>query len=360
MDIELNRISVRDLVEGYEDNGENGVVAYGGRLNVRPPYQREFVYKDAQRNAVIDTVQKGFPLNIMYWVKTGEDSYEILDGQQRTVSICTYVNNDFSINYRMFDNLTDDEKEQILDYTLTVYICEGTSSEKLSWFKTVNIAGEELTDQELRNAVYTGTWLSDAKRYFSGSNPPAVELSDGYVKASSIRQEYLEKAIKWISNDEIEQYMSTHQHDRNANELWLYFSRVIDWVKVLFPTLRREMKSIEWGFYYNEYKDEQYDAEELEELVSTLMENEEVTSGSGVYKYVFDGNEKHLSLRKFPDKIKRNVYEQQEGKCAICEEEITFSNAHADHITAWHSGGRTIRENCQILCRDCNLEKSGD
>lgn len=359
MDIELNMISVRDLVNGYFDNGEEGVVAYGGRLDVRPPYQREFVYKDKQRDSVLDTVQKGFPLNIMYWVKTGDDTYEILDGQQRTISICSYINGDFSINHQFFHNLTDDKKEQILDYELTIYICEGTDSEKLDWFKTVNIAGEKLTDQELRNSVYVGSWLSNAKRYFSRSNAPAVDMSDGYMSGSPLRQDYLEQVLKWISDDNIEEYMATHQHDINANEMWLYFRAVMDWVKVLFPKQRREMKSVEWGFLYNQYKDNSYDSDELEELVSNLMMDDEVKKKSGIYYYVFDKDERNLNLRSFTKAMKREVYERQNGICANCKEEFAFGQTEADHITPWHDGGKTVVENCQILCRDCNRRKSG-
>lgn len=176
MRIELNEIPVRELVAGYVNNQEDGVIGFGGRLNIRPKYQREFVYKDKQRDSVIETVRKDFPLNVMYWVKNSDGTYEVLDGQQRTISICEYVSGNFSLNFQYFHNLTDTEQEQILDYRLMVYFCEGTDREKLDWFKTINIAGEKLTDQELRNAVYTGTWLTDAKRYFSKTGCPAYGL----------------------------------------------------------------------------------------------------------------------------------------------------------------------------------------
>lgn len=358
MNIELNNITVRDLVEGYSNNGEEGVVAYGGKLDVRPPYQREFVYKDKQRNAVLDTVNKGFPLNIMYWVKTGEDTYEILDGQQRTLSICTYVNGDYSIDFRFFHNLTDDEKEHILNYELTVYICEGTDREKLDWFRVVNIAGEKLTEQELRNAVYTGAWLADAKRRFSRSNAPAVDVADGYMSGSPLRQDYLEKTLKWINDGEIEAYMAEHQQDRNANELWLYFMNVMEWAKTLFPNQRREMKSVDWGYLYNKYREVDYDADEIEALVYELMLDEEVKSKSGIYNYIFDRDERNLNLRSFPLRIKRAVYEEQGGKCNICRDEFAFDGTEADHITPWSEGGKTTRENCQILCKSCNRRKS--
>ena len=178
MKIEMNEIPIREIFKGYIDSEENGIVAYSGLLNIRPAFQREFVYDDKKRNEVINTVRKGFPLNVMYWVKTNNGGYELMDGQQRTLSICQYINGDFSINYQYFHNLTEEEKEQILDYPLMIYICEGNDKEKLDWFKIINIAGEKLTNQELRNAIYTGTWLSDAKKYFSKSGCPAYQIGN--------------------------------------------------------------------------------------------------------------------------------------------------------------------------------------
>jgi len=200
MDIDLKNITVRELVDSYQDNQEAGVVGFGGKLNIRPPFQREFVYNDKQREAVIDTVTKRFPLNTMYWAVT-DDGFEIIDGQQRTVSLCQYVDGVFSYKDRYFHNLQQDEKEAILDYKLTVYRCQGTDSEKLDWFRTINIAGEKLTDQELRNAVYAGTWTADAKRYFSKTQCAAWQLADKYMTGSPIRQDYLETAISWINGN---------------------------------------------------------------------------------------------------------------------------------------------------------------
>ena len=177
MKIKLHEIPVRDVVAGYVDSAENGVVGYGGKLNIRPAFQREFIYKDKQRDEVVRTIRKNFPLNVMYWVKSDNGNYELLDGQQRTISICQYVNGDFSIDHRAFHNLTDTERKEILDYPLMIYICEGTDKEKLDWFKIINIAGEQLTAQELRNAIYTGEWLTEAKKYFSKSQCPAYQLS---------------------------------------------------------------------------------------------------------------------------------------------------------------------------------------
>lgn len=358
MKIELHKIKIRDLAEGYKDSNEEGVVGWKGKLNIRPKYQREFVYKDKQRDAVIDTVSKGFPLNVMYWVKCGEDEYEVLDGQQRTISICQYINGDFSFDMRYFHNLQDDEKNKILDYDLMVYFCEGTESEKLKWFQTINIAGEKLTEQEIRNAVYSGSWVSNAKRYFSKTNAPAYGLGGEYMSGSSIRQDYLETAISWISKGNIETYMGNHQHDTNANELWLYFQSVIAWVKAVFPNYRKEMKGLDWGLWYNKLKNEKFDSEKLEEQVSRLMQDEDVTNRKGIYQYVLFGDEKHLNIRQFKESDKRYAYEGQLGICVKCGEHFNIEEMEADHILPWSKGGKTERDNCQMLCKQCNRRKS--
>jgi hypothetical protein len=252
MNIKLHEIPVREVVTGYQDSAENGVTGYDGRLNIRPAFQREFIYKDKQRDEVIRTVQKNFPLNVMYWVLSDDGNFEVLDGQQRTISLCQYVNGDFSIDHMGFDNLTQTEREQILDYPLMIYICEGTDKEKLDWFKIINIAGEQLTAQELRNAIYTGEWLTEAKKYFSKTACPAYAIASDYLNGSPIRQNFLETAIRWLAardGNEIEDYMAAHQHDTNCNEIWLYFQTVINWVKVTFPNYRKEMKGLEWGVF---------------------------------------------------------------------------------------------------------------
>ncbi len=354
MKIELHQIKVRDLVEGFVDNAEEGIVGYGGKLDIRPPYQREFIYKDAQREAVIDTVTQGFPLNVMYWAVRDDGTFEIIDGQQRTISICQYVKNLFSHNMRTFDNLHADEREQILEYKLQVYHCTGTDSEKLKWFETINIAGERLTDQELRNAVYAGPWLNDAKRYFSKSGCAAVKLGQSYITGSAIRQEYLETAIDWKSEGNIQPYMSNHQHDSNAN----YFQSVIAWVKATFPKYRKEMKTVNWGELYRQFHDKPLDVAALEEEITKLMKDSDVTKKSGIYPYVLTRKEKHLSIRAFDDNMKRSVYERQLGLCPVCGNRFDIEQMHADHITPWSKGGRTIEENCQMLCAECNRRKT--
>lgn len=365
MTIEPTQVTVRDLTVDYEDNQEAGVVGFGRKLDIRPPYQREFVYKDKQREAVIDTLIKGYPLNVMYWAvrddvpADDERVYEVMDGQQRTISVCQYVAGDFAFEGRYFHNLQPDEKEHILDYELTVYLCSGPPSEKLAWFETINIAGEELTQQELRNAVFAGPWVSSAKGYFSKTGCPAYGLGSKYVTGELNRQAYLETAIKWISGGDIKGYMATHQHDPNALELWLYFQNVITWAEATFPVYRAPMKSVAWGDLYNAHKGTTWDAAELEARVATLMQDEDVTRKKGIYPYVLDGQEKHLNIRAFTTNQKREAYERQKGICPFCTEHYEFEEMHADHIKPWHKGGRTEASNCQMLCITDNLSKGG-
>lgn len=359
MQIELSNISIRELAAGYVDNNEDGVVGYSGKLDIRPPYQREFVYKDKQRDAVVDTVFKRYPLNVMYWAVREAGDFEIIDGQQRTISICQYVHGDFSFEGRYFHNLQADEKEQFLGYELTVYRCSGTDSEKLAWFKTINIAGEKLTDQELRNAVYSGSWVSSAKPIFSKSNCPAYLLGSDYLSGSPIRQDYLETVIGWLNNDDVEGYMAAHQHDLNANTEWLYYQSVIAWVKATFPKYRREMKGLAWGTLYSKHKDTSPDATLLEKEVARLMADEDVSNKRGIYAYVLNGDERNLSIRAFSDTQKREAYERQGGVCPKCKKKFTIDQMEADHITPWSKNGRTTSENCQMLCKDDNRRKSG-
>ena len=361
MKIELHEITVRDVAENYTDNAENGVTGYNGRLNIRPAFQREFVYKSKQRDDVIRTVQKGFPLNVMYWVKDENENFELLDGQQRTISLCQYVTDEFSIDHRAFTNLTKTEQEQILNYKLMIYICEGNDREKLDWFKTINIAGEQLTNQELRNAMYTGEWLYEVKRYFSKTRCPAYQIAENYLNGSAIRQDYLETALSWICNrngTEIEDYMAKHQYDTNCNELWLYFKNVIDWVQVIFPNYRKEMKGRNWGIFFNKYGKNPYDAKTLESKIVELLEDDDVTNNSGIYEYLLSGEEKHLSIRTFTPKMARAAFEKQKGVCPKCGKTFAIDQMQADHITPWSKGGKTIAENCQMLCADCNRRKS--
>lgn len=365
MEITLIKRTIREIAENYNDNGEGGVYAYDNRLVVRPPYQREFVYNDAQRKAVIDTILKGFPLNVMYWSKNADLSLEILDGQQRTISFCQFINGDFAIPYgesddnmTYFKSLPEDVKERILDYELYIYVCKGNASEKLNWFRTINIAGAKLTEQELRNATYTGSWLASAKLIFSKTNCPANNLADGLLKKNPIRQELLETALKWISGNEICEYMSKHQFDEDASELWEYFQNVIEWVHNTFKCKYKEMCNIEWGELYNSYKDMELKPDELTAKVKTLMADEDVQNKKGIFYYVLDGEEKNLNLRQFRESEKRSVYEKQGGICPICGEHYEYEEMEGDHIVPWSKGGKTDISNLQMLCKKCNHEKS--
>jgi len=368
MKIDLHKIKIRKVIAGYKDSHEEGVVAYNGKLDIRPKYQREFVYKEKQRDAVIETVKKSFPLNVMYWMIRDDGGYEVLDGQQRTISIGQYISGDFSLNDRFFHNLTKEEQDKILDYELMIYLCEGTDKERIDWFTVINTYGEKVNEQEIRNAVYTGPWLSDAKLKFSKSNCAAYLLAnDGgqLVSGSPIRQDYLETTLFWINDGKIEDYMAKHQHDKNADGLWNYFQDVIAWVRKTFPNYRREMNSVQWGELYNEFKDKKHDSKKLEAEIKELMQDEDVTKKSGIYPYVLMGQERHLSIRAFTDRMKREAYERQKGVCSWCKKEKKekqkwdIEEMEADHITPWHEGGKTIAKNCQMLCKEHNRTKSG-
>jgi len=371
MKIELHEIPIQDVVkyskhlkecQGYIDKEEEGVYGMEGRLNIRPVYQREFIYKDVQRDAVINTVRNNFPLNVLYWVENKDGSYEVLDGQQRLISIGQYISNIFSVEWPdlgklYFRNLTEDQQNQILNYKLMVYFCEGNDSEKLDWFRIINIVGEKLTNQELRNAIFAGPWVSDAKRYFSRNGCPAYQIASDILKGHANRQDYLETAIKWISGGKTEKYMADHQYKENAKDLWNYFEKVTEWVNKLFTKYRREMKGVPFGPLYNDYKDKEYDPERIEEEISKLMRDEDVTKKSGIYIYVFTGDEKVLNIRPFSDNHKRETYEKQQGICTFCNKHFDINEMEADHITPWAKGGKTTSKNCQMLCLQCNRVK---
>lgn len=368
MKIDLKKIKISELVAGYEDKAEEGGVrGYSGRLNIRPAYQREFIYNDKQRNEVIHTVRKNFPLNTMYWVKAG-DGFELMDGQQRTISICQYVQGDFSIEIdgspMNFGNLTANKRQEILDYELSVYVCEGSDSEKLDWFKIINIAGLKLTDQELRNAIFTGPWLADAKRWFSKTGAPAVQDGrDKLVSGVVNRQDVLETALDWHSSGKIRSYMGVHQHDKDAQELWQYWQAVFDWVKRVFPNQdsarAKLMKGLPWGKFYNKHNDDKLNAAELEQRIIGLIDDDEVDSKKGIYEYLLTGNEKTLNLRAFDEKTKQKIYAEQKGVCPICKKHFEIGGMEADHIIPWSKGGKTIAENCRMLCKMDNRVKSG-
>ena len=364
MKIQEKKVTVKELCAGYTNCNEEGVKGYDGFLDIRPPYQREFIYKGDKQEEVIHTILKGFPLNVMYWVDKGNNHYEILDGQQRTLSICEYVRGAYSIKTTSglicnFSNLPRDLRTQIENYELMVYICTGAESEKLEWFKIVNISGETLNNQELLNAVYQGTWILEARKDFSRTGCRAYGLGEKYLKGSPIRQDYLETVLKWASDNNIEQYMAEHQRDTSAEPLWEYFKSVIEWIDLTFSTYRKEMKGLDWGTLHRQFKGEPLDPIALETEIATLMEDEEISNKKGIYSYVLTRNEKDLHLRTFAPKLKRETYEIQKGICNYCTEKFTLEEMDADHIIPWHKGGRTDKDNCQLLCKSCNRKKGG-
>ncbi|MBC6437645.1 MAG: DUF262 domain-containing protein [Rhodobacteraceae bacterium] len=362
-------VTIRDLVDGFEDKKYRGVFGYGGQLSIRPEYQREFIYDDKKQAAVIRSIQKKLPLNVMYWNDAGNENYEIIDGQQRTLSICHFVEGRFSIidedtkRKCYFYNLPVDKREELLDYELMVYVCKGTASDRLEWFRTINIASVPLNAQELRNAVYTGPWLSDAKRYFNSYSWSDMSLSGEFVKGSAIRQEILEKVLHWISDEHIDDYMAAHQHDPTATDLKNYFRNVLEWVNDYFtPHGKRDyrpvMGTVPWGHLYNKHKDNMPDPQELTARIRKLHMDPDVTRSSGIYSYVLNDEEKHLNIRSFHESDKLAAYERQEGICAKTGVWMKFKDMEADHITPWSEGGKTTLENCQMISREENRRKS--
>ena len=259
-----------------------------------------------------------------------------------------------------FHSLPKDQQEKILNYKLMVYFCAGTDSEKLKWFETINIAGERLTRQELRNAVYSGSWVSDAKRYFSKHGCAASALGKDYMTGAAIRQEYLETAIKWISDGDITNYMGRHQHDKTALPLWAHFKAIITWISATFTKKRAKyMKGVDWGILYKAYKDKVLNAKEIEVETARLIQDDDVQKKSGIYAYILTDDDKHLDIRSFSDSMKQKVYERQNGVCKICSKHFAIGEMEGDHIVPWKNGGKTIEENCQMLCKHCNRTKSG-
>ena len=326
MQIELKSIKIQDLIGGYINDPDTGVKGYHGKLDIRPPYQREFRYDEKQQQAVVETILKGFPLNIMYWSVDENGNFEMIDGQQRTLSICGFYTHDFHIvdpdrGTLYFSTLTEEEKAKFLNYELTVYFCEGTDKEKLDWFRVINIAGEKLLDQELLNAVYAGPFVTDARR--------------------------------------VDKYMALHQFDPNANKLWAYFVSIITWIRSTFTKYRREMKGLDWGAMYDEFGENVYDTAVLEKQIHDLMEDDEIMKKSGIYRYVLSGDLRDLSFRTFDKKQKREAYERQQGICVHCGKHFELEEMEADHITPWKEGGTTVAENCQMLCKNCNRIKGG-
>lgn len=370
MKIELIKVTVGEITEGYKNEEEDGVRGYNGKLDIRPPYQREFIYNEKEQQAVIKTILNGYPLNVMYWVRRADDAecpYEVMDGQQRILSFCEYVAGKFSYEYKNFFNLPEDLQKKIKDYPLTVYVCEGEASEKLEWFKTINIAGKPLNEQEINNAIFAGPFVSDAKRHFSKSNCGAHRLGKDLVKGTAIRQDFLKKALEWMADHETREghkqtaigYMAAHQHDPNANNLWSYFQAVLNWAITNFDMKKFKaiMKGLDWAYLYDEFGKETLDTVAMGKRISKLMQDGDIQDQAGIIPYVLTGDEHYLDLRAFSGDIKLAVWEKQNHICAMCGKEFDYEFMEGDHITPWREGGRTVIENCQMLCQKCNRTK---
>lgn len=389
------KLTIKDIVEGFSEDTKSGkVIAFGGLLNVRPPYQREFVYEMAKQKAVIDTILKGYPLNVMYWAKNG-DGFELMDGQQRTISIAKFYQDQYSVDVeiagkkspRTFSGLIGSDKQDFLDYPLSVYICDGNEKDKLAWFQTINIAGVKLTTQEMRNAIYNGPWVTDAKRYFSRIDGEGY-ASEGHIsnghkygdyiaveggaksekETAVVRQKLLEIVLSWAADKysrengkkiNVDDYMILHHGDVDARELWRYYEDVMEWVKETFPTYRSEMKGVNWGVLYNKYHHEsQKNADTMANDIFKTA-SDEISNKRGVYEAVLAKDIKFIHARSFDKKDTKWAYNKQNGICPYCHKRFAESDMQGDHIKPWSKGGVTERNNLQMLCVDCNGKKSG-
>ncbi|MCD7714306.1 MAG: DUF262 domain-containing protein, partial [Prevotella sp.] len=376
-------ITVREVCDGFVYNELEGKGLFGmaGRLTIQPEYQRNFIYKDLNREAaVIDSVLKGYPLGLIYFVRRDDDMLEVLDGQQRITSLGRFVTQKFVItdennNQQYFTGLDKAKQEKILNTPLLIYECRGTEPEIKEWFKTINIAGVPLNRQELNNAVYSGPFVTAAKRVFSNSGNANVQMWSCYIRGEVKRQEILERALDWVSRGNIEDYMSRHRYDSDIRELETYFTSVVDWIGSVFIDVEKEMRGLEWGRLYETYHNTSYDRNRVRERVRELYADEYVGDKRGIFEYILGGEteKKLLNIRIFDDRTKRNVYERQTAEarekgisnCPIC---ATLGGANrtkiwalkemdADHVEAWSKGGATSEENCQMLCATHNRMK---
>lgn len=392
-------IRIGDLVNGYQDSGEKGVVAFGGKLNIRPAYQRAFVYNPDDRDRVMLSVYNNMPLNSMYWAINPDETYEVIDGQQRLISICQFITNDDGNgnpvaidfngrNTQTFEGLSAEKQKEILDYRLQVYVCEGTDDEKLDWFHTINIAGKQMTNQELLNANYTGDWLTSAKQFFSKRhNNEAINMSYydnddrktllslsadkvlgdmGGLGDKANRQLLLELALKWRINAEeskypqIKDYLGIHRFDDNAGELIGYFKNVIAWVKQTFTVYRNEMKGLDWGILYNVYGRKKFNPAEIEKTLKYLYDLYDIDPDGlkkkGFYEYCLSGDRTLIWHRAFSERQQKQAYERQKGKCARCGKTFALKDLEGHHRIAFADGGETTVENCLMLCKDCHTD----
>jgi len=376
-------ITVRDICEGFVYNELEGKGLFGlsGKLTIQPEYQRNYIYADGKKDvAVIDSLLKGYPLGLIYFVKVSEDKFEILDGQQRITSFGRYVTNKFAYKdengmEQYFDGIAADKKTKILDAKLTIYECEGEESEIKNWFRTINIAGVPLNDQELNNAIFSGPFVTLAKAEFSNSQNANIQKWSAYIKGSVNRQAFLEMALDWVSKGDIVVYMSSHRYDKNINELKTYFTSVIDWVSAVFNDVEDEMCGLEWGRFYEEYHRQPYNPQKVSEEVQKLYADPYVKSRKGVFEYILGGmiDTKLLDVRVFDDATKISIYKLQTQEAEIkgvsnCPHCVLGHDANknkiwklaemdADHVSAWSKGGATDSKNCEMLCKTHNRAK---
>ncbi len=377
-------ITVTDICDGFVYNQLEGKGLYGlsGKLTIQPEYQRNYIYADGggkKEQAVIHSLLKGYPLGVIYFNKVSEDKFEVLDGQQRITSIGRFVKNKFAImdngNPKNYDSLPADQQDKIRDSKLLIYECEGTESEIKKWFETINIAGVPLNDQELRNAIYSGPFVTLAKAEFSNSQNANIQKWSTYIRGSANRQQFFERALDWVSKSDIGSYMSAHRNDDNINGLKTYFNSVIDWVSSVFKGVEKEMQGLEWGRLYEEYHSKSYDPAKISSEVKRLYADPYVKTRRGVFEFILGGSTdtKLLDVRVFDEAAKKSVYASQTKKaeakgasnCPLCaighdanKSKIwKFAEMDADHVTAWSKGGVTDIKNCQMLCKTHNRAK---
>ena len=377
-------ITAADICDGFVYNQleGKGLFGLGGKLTIQPEYQRNYIYADGggkKEAAVIESVLKAYPLGLIYFNKVAEDKFEVLDGQQRITSIGRFVTNKFAImdngNPKNFDSLPADQQAKIRDSKLLIYECEGTESEIKQWFQTINIAGVPLDPQELLNAIYSGPFVTLAKAEFSNSQNANIQMWSAYVKGSANRQDFLERALDWVSKGDIGGYMSAHRNDKNINELKTYFNSVIDWVSTVFVDVLPEMKGLEWGRLYQEHHGKSYDPKKMSDDVNKLTADDYVQSRKGIFEFLLGGSvdTKLLDVRVFDTKVKRVAYAKQtqaaerkgESNCPHCaighnankSRVYKFDEMDADHVSAWSKGGASSAKNCQMLCITHNRSK---
>jgi hypothetical protein len=369
----LQTYTVREIVDGFIYNELEGKGLFGlsGKLTIQPEYQRNYIYADGKRDvAVIDSILRGYPLGLIYFNNVDATHFEVLDGQQRITSVGRFTTGKFAIIYKgreqVFSSLSTDEQKRIMDSTLLVYHCEGEESEIKDWFKTINIAGVPLNEQELLNAIYSGAFVTAAKAEFSNSQNPHINKWSKYVRGSANRQDFLACAFDWVSKGNVDGYMSTHRTDSNITELKNYFNAIIDWVTGVFDDVEKEMCGLEWGRLYEAYHGQSYDHSKISKTVQRLYADPYVKNRRGIFEYVLGGetDTKLLEIRIFDEATKQAVFKQQNGLCPLCElapkskgKTYKLADMDADHVTAWSKGGVTDIANCQMLCKSHNRAK---